>query len=106
MRPPGPIRGDPHPARTRGSTSWFRTRKNRVSTEQGRRIPALLARPTGYRKGPEVPAQVADQIGQDQPVGEAPGTVHPRERVVVAAAEDRLEREVGPRLQDREAGAR
>ena len=43
----------------------------------------------------QVAAQVADQVGQDEPVGEAPGAGDALERVVIAAAEDRLEGEVG-----------
>jgi len=47
-----------------------------------------------------VTAQVADQLGHDQAVCEAPAARDALEGVVIASADDGLEREVRPRLED------
>ena len=62
----------------------------------------LRARPAGA----EVAAQVAEQVRQDEAVCEAPGAIRARECVVVTADDDRLQREVGPCLEDGEVRAR
>src|SRR5262249_36042597 len=64
------------------------------------------SRPGRSGPRPEVTAQVTDQLGPDQAIGEAPGARDALERVVIAPADDGLEREVRPRLEDGERGAR
>ena len=46
-------------------------------------------------------AQVADEVGDDLTVGEAPAAVDALEAIVVAPGDDRLERQVGAGLQIR-----
>jgi hypothetical protein len=53
-----------------------------------------------------VPAQVPDEIGQDEPVGEPPHAVDALERVVIAAGDDRLQGKIGQGLEDGEVGRR
>src|SRR5262249_34339871 len=64
------------------------------------------SRPGRSGPRPEVTAQVTDQLGHDQAIGEAPGAGDALERVVIAPADDGLEREARPRLEDGERGAR
>src|SRR5262249_42382436 len=54
----------------------------------------------------QVTAQVAEQVGKDQAVGEAPNASDAREGVVVAAGDDRLEGEVGTGLEHGEVRGR
>jgi hypothetical protein len=58
------------------------------------------------RSGAQVAAQVPDQVGQDEAVGEAPGAVHACERIMVAADDDRLQRKVRSGLEDGEVRSR
>src|SRR5437660_6690864 len=51
-------------------------------------------------------AQVADEVGDDLTVGEAPAAVDALEAIVVAPGDDRLEREVGAGLQHGEIRTR
>src|SRR5690349_23686758 len=51
-------------------------------------------------------AQVADEVGDDLTVGEAPAAVDTLEAVVISPGDDRLEWQVGPGLQHGEVRTR
>jgi len=51
-------------------------------------------------------AHIADEVGENAALREAPPSVEALVAIVVAAARDRLEQEIGQRLQHREVGPR
>src|SRR6266702_1890965 len=70
----------------------------------GRSLEELLGLSGEAGRVAQMTAQVADEVGDDLTVREAPAAVDALEAIVIAPGDDRLERQVGAGLRHREVG--